>query len=115
MATNISDDAPAPTRLFGIFCFAAYLLSVPYGTTFLLSLLMSHHGGNEGTAGTVISVMMISTILSVVLSGHLTDWLGFAKSIGVASLFLALSCGGFAVAPGMGTAMLKCGLMLGIG
>jgi hypothetical protein len=59
--------------------------------------------------------MMISTTLSVVLSGYITDWLGSAKSIGVASLFLALACGGFAVASGTGTAMLMCGLMLGIG
>lgn len=29
-----------PARLFGLFCIASYLLSLSYGSTFLLSLLI---------------------------------------------------------------------------
>ncbi|MGH8464480.1 MAG: MFS transporter, partial [Pseudomonas sp.] len=40
---------------FGLLCLASYLLSLSYGSTFLLSLLVSSRGGNEQDAGQIIS------------------------------------------------------------
>jgi len=48
-----------PGKLFGLFCLASYLLSLSYGATFLLSLLIGSRGGNEHDAGSVISAAML--------------------------------------------------------
>jgi len=62
-----------PGKLFGLFCLASYLLSLSYGATFLLSLLIGSRGGNEHDAGSVISAAMLSTFVAVLVSGHITD------------------------------------------
>lgn len=36
--------------VFGLFCLASYLLSVSYGSTFLLAMMLRAHGGNESDA-----------------------------------------------------------------
>jgi hypothetical protein len=38
-------------------------LSLAYGITFLLAMLLSAHGGTESDAGTIISAAMLSTFL----------------------------------------------------
>src|SRR5471030_48492 len=75
-------------RLFGLFCLASYLLSLSYGATFLLSLLIGSRGGNEHDAGSVISAAMLSTFVAVIVSGHLSDLLGAARSIALFGLLL---------------------------
>jgi len=55
--------------LFSVFCFASYLLSLSYGSTFLLALLVATQGGNEQDAGHVISAAMLSTFAAVLVSG----------------------------------------------
>lgn len=102
-------------RLFGLFCFASYLLSLSYGSTFLLSLLISSRGGNEHDAGSVISAAMLSTFAAVIVSGHLSDVLGAARSIALFGMLLAAASLGFAMAPGFGDLLLLFGLLLGLG
>lgn len=102
-------------KLFGLFCLASYLLSLSYGATFLLSLLIGARGGNEHDAGSVISAAMLSTFAAVIVSGHLSDWLGAARSIALFGLLLVVASLGFATAPGFGTLMLFFGLLLGLG
>ena len=102
-------------RLFGLFCFASYLLSLSYGSTFLLSLLISSRGGNEHDAGSVISAAMLSTFAAVIVSGHLSDALGAARSIALFGILLAAASLGFAMAPGFGDLLLLFGLLLGLG
>ncbi|MDB5997881.1 MAG: transporter [Pseudomonas sp.] len=102
-------------KLFGLFCLASYLLSLSYGATFLLSLLIGARGGNEHDAGSVISAAMLSTFAAVIVSGHLSDWLGAARSIALFGLLLVAASLGFAMAPGFGTLMLFFGLLLGLG
>ena len=62
--------SPVGGKLFALFCLASFLLSLSYGSTFLLSLLIHSRGGNEHDAGSVISTAMLSTFVAVVLSGR---------------------------------------------
>ncbi|MBK5003763.1 MFS transporter [Pseudomonas sp. S32] len=109
-----SARAPA-TGLFGLFCLASYLLSMSYGMTFLLSMMLKAHGGTESDAGVVISVAMISTVVAVIFSGHLTDFFGASRAVAAGALLLALACAGFACVTTFGTALLAFGLVLGFG
>lgn len=102
-------------KLFALFCLASYLLSLSYGSTFLLSLLIHSRGGNEHDAGSVISMAMLSTFVAVLVSGHLADLLGAARSIALLGLLLVVACLGFALAPGFGEGLMLFGLSLGLG
>jgi MFS family permease len=102
-------------KLFGLFCLASYLLSLSYGSTFLLSLLIGSRGGNEHDAGSVISAAMLSTFVAVLVSGHLSDWLGAARSIALFGLLLVAASLGFALTSGFGHLLLFFGLLLGLG
>ncbi|TLP56089.1 MULTISPECIES: MFS transporter [Pseudomonas] len=107
--------APAPGRLFVLFCLASFLLSLSYGSTFLLAKMLTLHGGSESDAGLVISSAMLSTFAAVIFCGHLSDKIGAARSIAAAALLLAVACLGFAWAPPQGHALLLFGLLLGLG
>ncbi|MFJ2408503.1 MFS transporter [Pseudomonas sp. NPDC087814] len=102
-------------KLFALFCLASYLLSLSYGSTFLLSLLIHSRGGNEHDAGSVISMAMLSTFVAVLVSGHLADLLGAARSIALLGVLLVVACLGFALAPGFGEGLMLFGLSLGLG
>src|SRR5471030_853924 len=103
------------SKLFGLFCLASYLLSLSYGSTFLLSLLIHSRGGNEHDAGSIISTAMLSTFVAVVLSGHLADALGAARAIAGMGVLLVVACLGFALTPGFGQGLMLFGLALGLG
>ncbi|NWL09117.1 MFS transporter [Pseudomonas hunanensis] len=101
--------------LFSVFCFASYLLSLSYGSTFLLALLVATQGGNEQDAGHVISAAMLSTFAAVLVSGHLSDRLGAALSIAYCGLALVAANVGFAMSASHTNLMMMFGLLLGIG
>jgi MFS family permease len=101
--------------VFSLFCLASFLLSIAYGATFLLALLMSSHGGNEKDAGTIISAAMFSTFIAVVFSGHLCDRLGAARAVALCGVALVLANLGFAFCAGELKAMMLFGLILGVG
>ncbi|CAI3798803.1 hypothetical protein GLGCALEP_02180 [Pseudomonas sp. MM221] len=101
--------------LFSVFCFASYLLSLSYGSTFLLALLVGVHGGNEQDAGRVISAAMLSTFAAVLVSGHLSDRLGAARSIALCGLALVIANIGFAVSASHQHLLMMFGLLLGVG
>ncbi|WP_248804106.1 MFS transporter [Pseudomonas sp. MWU13-2100] len=114
--SSVSDASQVPAnRLFGTFCLSSYLLSLSYGTTFLLAMMLRAHGGSESDAGSVISVAMVSTFLAVIFSGHLTDLIGAPRAIAAGAVFLAAACLGFAAVPAFGNLMLLFGLLLGFG
>lgn len=100
---------------FTLFCIACFLLSIAYGATFLLSLLVHGFGGNERDAGQVFAVAMLSTLVSVLGSGHLMQRIGAARGVAPAAGCLVLASAGFALVPGLGLALLACGVLLGIG
>ena len=107
--------SPVSTQLFALFCLASFLLSLSYGSTFLLSLLIHTRGGNEHDAGSVISTAMLSTFVAVVVSGHLSDAVGPARAIAGMGLLLVAACLGFALTPGFGQGLMVFGLALGLG
>ncbi|MFK0094306.1 MFS transporter [Pseudomonas sp. NPDC090592] len=109
-----SPDLPR-FQQFTVFCIACFLLSISYGTTFLLLVRVEALGGGERDAGQVFAVAMLSTLLSVVGSGHLLQRLGAARSIAVGGLCLVVASLGFALVSSVGGALLACGLMLGVG
>ncbi|NBF01282.1 MFS transporter [Pseudomonas sp. Fl5BN2] len=115
MSARATQESQGAGPLFGLFCLGSYLLSLSYGSTFLLSLLISTRGGNEHDAGSVISAAMLSTFVAVIGSGHLSDWLGAARSVALFGCLLALASLGFALTPGVGHALLFFGLTLGLG
>jgi MFS family permease len=87
---------------------------VSYGTTFLLAMMLSAHGGSESDAGTIISAAMVSTFAAVIFSGHLTDLFG-AQIHAAGAVLLAAACLGFANVQTFGVAALLFGLLLGLG
>lgn len=107
--------SPVSTQLFALFCVASFLLSLSYGSTFLLSLLIHARGGNEHDAGSVISMAMLSTFVAVVVSGHLSDAVGAARAIAGMGVLLVVACLGFALMPGFGQGLMLFGLALGLG
>ncbi|BCQ60509.1 hypothetical protein PBOI14_22590 [Pseudomonas sp. Boi14] len=100
MSARTPQQSRVSAPLFGLFCLGSYLLSLSYGSTFLLSLLIGSRGGNEHDAGTVISTAMLSTFVAVIGSGHLSDRLGAARSVAVFGCLLAVASLGFALTPG---------------
>lgn len=115
MPRRPTPDSAVAGKLFALFCLASYLLSLSYGSTFLLSLLISSRGGNEHDAGSVISAAILSTFAAVFVSGHLSDVFGAARSIALFGGLLVLASLGFALTPGFGSALLFFGLTLGLG
>ena len=102
-------------KTFALFCLASFLLSLSYGSTFLLSLLIHSRGGNEHDAGSIIATAMLSTFVAVVVSGHLADALGAARAIAGTGVMLVVACLGFALSPGFGQGLMLFGLSLGLG
>ncbi len=111
----MQSTSPVSTKLFALFCLASFLLSLSYGSTFLLSLLIHIRGGNEHDAGSVIAAAMLSTFVAVVLSGHLADAWGAARAIAGMGVLLVVACLGFALMPGFGEGLMLFGLALGLG
>lgn len=116
--SNPTLDCPmnaSPSTRFAAFCVASFLLSMAYGATFLLSLLVSSFGGNERDAGQVFAVAMVSTLVAVLVTGHIVQRLGTARCAALGAACLVAASLGFAWVPGLGMALLACGLLLGIG
>ena len=104
-----------PASEFGAFCTASFLLSVAYGSTFLLALLVKSFGGNEHDAGQVIATAMLSTLAAVIGSGHMMNRWGAARCVAFGAACLACASLGFALVQGLGTVLILCALLLGLG
>lgn len=100
---------------FTILCLGGFLLSIAYGVTFLIPILVRAYGGNEALAGLIISAATISTVILVILSGHIADLIGSARAVSFSGLFLAISSLGFALSPPINSIMMLIGFILGIG
>ncbi|AUW42022.1 MFS transporter [Rhizobium leguminosarum] len=100
---------------FAVLCIGGFLLSIAYGVTFLIPVLVGQRGGDEALAGTIISAATVSTVILVILSGHIADAIGSARAVAVSGLFLAASALGFAMVPSAGLSLMAVGFILGIG
>ncbi|WP_245438453.1 MFS transporter [Rhizobium pisi] len=92
-----------------------FLLSIAYGVTFLIPVLVGKGGGDGALAGLIISAATVSTVILVILSGHIADAIGSARAVAVSALFLAASGLGFARVPSAGVGLMTVGFILGIG
>ncbi|MHC2526225.1 MFS family permease [Rhizobium leguminosarum] len=100
---------------FAALCIGGFLLSIAYGVTFLIPVLVGQRGGDEALAGLIISAATVSTVILVLLSGHIADAIGSARAVAVSGLFLAASALGFAMVPSTGLSLMTVGFILGIG
>ncbi|EJT06037.1 MFS transporter [Rhizobium sp. CCGE 510] len=100
---------------FIVLCIGGFFLSIAYGVTFLIPALVGQRGGDEALAGLVISAATVSTVILVILSGHIADAIGSARAVAVSGLFLAASALGFAMVPSAGLSLMIVGFILGIG
>ncbi|MFS8146906.1 MFS transporter [Rhizobium sp. R635] len=112
-------DAVAQQRVdggeFAVLCIGGFLLSIAYGVTFLIPMLVGQRGGDEALAGLIISAATVSTVILVILSGHIADAIGSARAVAFSGLFLAASGLGFAMVPSAGLSLMAVGFILGIG
>ena len=113
--TDTSNPPRVASGEFAILCLGGYLLSIAYGVTFLIPMLVGQRGGDEAMAGLIISAATLSTVILVLLSGHIADMLGSARAVAVSALFLAASGLGFALLPSAGLGLVLMGFVLGIG
>ena len=113
--TDTSNPPRVASGEFAILCLGGYLLSIAYGVTFLIPMLVGQRGGDEAMAGLIISAATLSTVILVLLSGHIADMLGSARAVAVSALFLAASGLGFALLPSAGLGLILMGFVLGIG
>ncbi|MES2938597.1 MAG: MFS transporter [Pseudomonadota bacterium] len=88
-------------RAFRTLCGATFLAAISYGCTFLLPALLASRGGDERLAGAAISVAAATTVLAVLLSGHLSDRLAPPRALALACLFLGLASLGAALPAGL--------------
>jgi MFS family permease len=100
---------------FIILCIGAFLLSISYGVTFLIPMIVEQRGGDEALAGLIISAATASTVILVILSGHIADKIGTVRAVAFSSIFLATSSLGFALIPSAGANLMIIGAILGIG
>lgn len=113
--THTSNPPRIASGEFAILCFGGYLLSIAYGVTFLIPMLVGQRGGDEAMAGLIISAATLSTMILVIFSGHIADMLGSARAVAASALFLAASGLGFAIVPSAGPELIVMGFVLGIG
>ncbi|KAF0674902.1 D-xylose-proton symporter [Profundibacterium mesophilum KAUST100406-0324] len=96
-------------------CIGSALLSLPYGTTFLLALSVTEAGGEAVTAGLVISAMAPPTLVGAHLSGRLGDRFGLRRTIALSGILMALATLGFAIGQGRLEFLLPSSVLLGLG
>lgn len=94
---------------------ASTLLAAAYGSTALLRLQVAAIGGNDATAGTVISSATVFILLFGVLSGHLTDKLGRLNVILMGGVSLAAGVGIIGIVSRIGWPLILAGVLLGTG
>ena len=74
---------------FALFLLAVFLQAGAYGLTFMLPRLFQGFGANEKDVGVMLIIAAVSTLIAVYYSGHLSDWFGRVKTLGLACLCIA--------------------------
>lgn len=100
---------------FALLCLGGYFFAIAYGVTFLIPLMVEQRGGSEAFAGAVISTATISTVLLVIISGHIADTFGSAKAVATSGIFLVAAMFGFFISSNLSHNLMLFALLLGIG
>ena len=105
------------SRIFVFFLFftAIFLQSGAYGLTFMLPRLFDSFGANEKIVGSMLLVTTISTLVTVYLSGHLSDMFGRLRTLAVACIAISASLFLFGSLDTVGAGLVIASLLLGFG
>jgi MFS family permease len=113
--TEVKMKSKVAVGEFIVLCIGAFLLSISYGVTFLIPMIVQQRGGDEALAGLIISAATVSTVIIVILSGHIADKIGTVRAVAFSSIFLATSSLCFAIIPSAGINLMIVGVILGVG
>ena len=98
-----------------LFCIAVFLISTVYGMTFLLPDLFAQIGADVQYVGEMLVITAATTIAVVYYSGHLSDYFGRLKVLGMAGLSVAIALGFFGTATETGWMNVVASACLGVG
>jgi len=101
--------------VFILFFSAIFLQSGAYGLTFMLPRLFDSFGANEKIVGSMLLVTTVSTLVTVYLSGHLSDMFGRLRTLAVACIAISASLFLFGFLDRVGPGLVIASLLLGFG
>ena len=100
---------------FTLFLVAVFLQAGAYGLTYMLPRLFEGFGANEKAVGAMLMVTAISTLIAVYYAGHLSDWFGRVKTLGLACLSIATAVALYGIVEAVGMISIIASLLLGAG
>ena len=101
--------------VFSLYFLAIFLQAGAYGLTFLLPRLFDSFGANEKVVGAMLMVTAISTLVTVYLSGHLSDFFGRLRTLGAACIAISISLFLYGHVETVGPGLVIASLLLGFG
>jgi len=100
---------------FALFFLAVFLQAGAYGLTFMLPRLFDAFEANEKTVGVMLLITTVATLITVYYAGHLSDWLGRVKLLGIACIAIAIALASYGFATGVGLLLIEASILLGFG
>ncbi|MDA0317858.1 MAG: MFS transporter [Proteobacteria bacterium] len=100
---------------FALFFLAVFLQAGAYGLTFMLPRLFDAFGANEKTVGVMLLITAVSTLITVYYAGHLSDWLGRVRLLGIACIAIAVALASYGFSTGVGLLLIEASILLGLG
>ena len=100
---------------FTLFLFAVFLQAGAYGLTFMLPRLFEAFGADEKAVGVMLVIAALSTLVAVYYAGHLSDWFGRVRTLGLACLAIAAAVALYGMAETVGAVPVLASLLLGAG
>lgn len=115
MPVSIDGEVMSRTLTFVLFFAAVFLQAGAYGLTFMLPRLFDSFGASEKIVGAMLFVTTVSTIITVYFSGHLSDFLGRLRLLGIACLAISGSLFIYGSVHSVGLTMITASMLLGFG
>ena len=100
---------------FTLFLLAVFLQAGAYGLTFMLPRLFEAFGANEKAVGAMLAIAALSTLVAVYYAGHLSDWFGRVRTLGLACLAIAAALVLYGMAEAAGAVAMLASVLLGAG
>lgn len=100
---------------FALFFLAVFLQAGAYGLTFMLPRLFDAFEANEKTVGVMLLITTVATLITVYYAGHLSDWLGRVKLLGIACIAIAIALASYGFATRVGLLLIEASILLGFG
>ena len=101
--------------LFALFFLAVFLQSGAYGLTFMLPRLFDSFGASEKVVGQMLFATALTTLITVLFSGHLSDLMGRMRTLTLACIAIAAALGLYAITASVGLMLVLASVLLGFG